>query len=155
MNVLGQGESSSRGILSVSKSVGNSRLSLVATLKDHSNAGGISSKLKTLFIAFKTPTFSLSVFGAKNSPVHLLVKGYQCLLPSRKSNSILPVFKLCLILNRSKSVRPGSPVTPRYLCNETILSRFSFCRKRKVDVASVASSTVNDVSSTLLVSGVL
>ena len=41
-------ESSSRGILSISISVGNSRLSLVAALKDLSNAEGVSSRLKTL-----------------------------------------------------------------------------------------------------------
>ena len=45
----------------------------------------------------------------------------------------------------------------RYLYNETILSRFSFCLKHKVDVASVVVVvSVNDVlASILLVSGVL
>ena len=42
-------KSSFRGICSISKSVGNSPLSLVAALKDLSNAEGVSSKLKTLF----------------------------------------------------------------------------------------------------------
>ena len=78
-----------------------------------------------------------------------------------KSNSILPVFNFFfffffLILNWSRSTRPGSLVAPRYLYNGTILSRFSICFRREVEVASEASGTVNDVSSTLLgvVSGV-
>ena len=102
---------------------------------------------------FKPTNFSLNVFGAKNSPVCLLVRDCQCLLPSRKSNSILPVFLIILIINQSKSARPGSPFASRYLYNNAILSCFSFCLKLKVDV--VSAGTVNDVSSTLLVSGVL
>ena len=46
------------------------------------------------------------------------------------------------------------PVTSKYLFNETILSRFSFCLRRKIDVTSVESGPMNDVSSTLLVPGV-
>ena len=136
-------------------SVGNELLSLVAALRDLSNAEGVSSRLNTLSMIFNLPNFSLNVFAAKDSPVRLLLKDYQCLLPSRKINSILPAFKFFLIVNQSKCAKPGSPVTLRYLYNETILSRFSFCLKRKVDVTSVVSGTVNDVSSTLLVPGVL
>ena len=102
---------------------------------------------------FNSPNFSLNVFGARS--VRLLLRDCQCLLPSRKSNSILPVFEFFLIINLSRSARPGSPVTSRYLYNETILSRFSFCLKRKVDVPSVVSGRMNDISSTLLVSCVL
>ena len=54
-----------------------------------------------------------------------------------------------LIVNRSKYLS-------RYLCNETILSRFSFSLKPKIDVASVVVGSANDVSaSILLVSRVL
>ena len=67
---------------------------------------------------------------------------------------MLPLFEFSLILNRSKSARPGLPVTPKYLYNETVLSHFSFHLSLSVNVASVESGTVNDVSSTLLVFGV-
>ena len=60
-------------------SVGNSRLSLVAALRDLSGAGGVSSKFKTLFM----PNLSLNVFDAKNSSERLLVRDCQC-LPSKK-----------------------------------------------------------------------
>ena len=73
-------------------SVGNSRLSLVAALKDFSYAGGVSYKFKTLLITFSPPNLFLGVFGAKNSPVRLLVNDCQC-LPSKKSKSVLPVFE--------------------------------------------------------------
>ena len=46
-------------ILSISIFVENSRLSLVATLKDLSNAEGVSSKLKTLFMTFNPEVFLL------------------------------------------------------------------------------------------------
>ena len=92
---------------------------------------------------FNQPNFSLNVFGARNSLVHLLSRDCQCLLASRKSNSILPVFEFFLILNRCRSARPRSPITSRYLYNETILYRFSFCLSRSVDVASEASGTIN------------
>ena len=90
-------ESSARGILSISYSVGNSRLSLVAALKGFSNADGVSSKLKTLFIIFSPPNFSLNVFAVKHSAVRLLVRNCQWLLPSRKSRSVLPVFAIFFI----------------------------------------------------------
>ena len=86
-------EISSRGMLSISISLGNSRISLVAALKDLSNAVVFSSKLKTLFMTFNPPNFSLNVFAAKNSPVCLLARDCQCLLPSRKSKSVLPAFQ--------------------------------------------------------------
>ena len=53
------------------------------------------------------------------------------------------------------SAKLGSPVTLKYLYNETILSRFSLCLNRSVDVVSVVSGTVNDVSSILPVFGVI
>ena len=56
-------ESSISGILSISVSVGNSRLSLVAALKDLSNAGGASSK--TLFMTFNPPNLSVNVLVLK------------------------------------------------------------------------------------------
>ena len=45
-------------------SVGNSRLSLVAALKDLSNAGGASSK--TLFMTFNSPNLSVNVLVLKS-----------------------------------------------------------------------------------------
>ena len=69
-------ESSFRDILSIYKSVGSSLLSLLAASKDLSNADGVSSKLKTLFIIFNPPNLSLNVFADKNSPVRLLVRDY-------------------------------------------------------------------------------
>ena len=63
-------------MLSNCMSVCNSRLSLIAALKDLFNADGISSKLKTFFIIFNAPNFSLNVFAAKNSPVRLLVRNF-------------------------------------------------------------------------------
>ena len=79
-------------MLSIFTSVGSSLLSLLATLIDLSNADGVLSRLRTLFFVFNPPNFSLNVFGAKNSLVRLLVRDCHCLLPSGKSNSVLPVF---------------------------------------------------------------
>ena len=45
-------------------------------------------------------------------------------------------------------------LTLKCLYNAASLSRFTLCFNRKVDVASVVSGYVNDVSSTLLVFGV-
>ena len=67
-------ESSSRGILSISKSVGNSRLNLLAALTDLSNAGCVLSTPKKIFIVFTPPSLSLKDFGAENSPV-CFIKG--------------------------------------------------------------------------------
>ena len=86
-------ESSISGILSISIFVGNSRLTLVAALKDMYNAEGVSSRFNTLFMIFNPPNFSLNIFADKNSPVRLLVRDCQCLLPSRKRKSVLPVFE--------------------------------------------------------------
>ena len=83
-------------IFSISISVSNLHLSLVAALKDFSNAEGVSSKRKTLFMIFNPSNFSLSVFAAKISPARLLVRDCQCLSPSRRSKSVLPVFELLL-----------------------------------------------------------
>ena len=91
MNILSQERKIFQG--HASKSVGNSRLSLVAFLKDLSNADGVSSKPKTLFKTFNPPNFSLSIFAAKNALVRLLVRDFQWLLPSRKSNSVLTDFE--------------------------------------------------------------
>ena len=49
-------------------------MSVVAALKDLSNAEDIASKFKTLFITFSLPNLYLNVFGAKNSPVGLINK---------------------------------------------------------------------------------
>ena len=132
-------------------------MSLVAALTDLSDVDGVSSRLKTLLMMFSPPNFSLNVFAAKNSPVCFLVRDCQCLSALRKSTSILPVFEFYFfILNRSRSARPGLPVTPRYLYNEMISSHFSFCLRRRVDVASVVAGAVNDaLASILLVSDVL
>ena len=99
----------------VNQSVSSSLLSLLAALIDLSSAEGVLSRFNTLFMIFNPPNFHLNVFGVENSPVHLLVRDCQLLLPSRKSNSVLPVFEVFLIVNCSKSARPGSPVTSRYL----------------------------------------
>ena len=152
---LANGKSFFSGMLSICKSVSSSLLSLAATVTDLSNANGVLSRLKTLFIIFNPQNFYLNVFAAKNSPVALLVRDCQCLSASIKSNSILPVSEFFFILNWSRSAKPESPVTPWYLCNETILSRFSFCFSLSVDVASAVSGIVNYVLSTLLVSGVV
>ena len=90
-------------------------MSLLAALIDLSSAEGVLSRLNTLFMIFNPPNFYLNVFGVKNSPIRLLVRDCQLLLPSRKRNSALPVFEGFFIVNRSKSARPGSPVTSRYL----------------------------------------
>ena len=55
-------------MLSICKSVGSSLLSLLAALKDLSNAGGVLSIPKNFFIVFTPPNLSLQDFGAKNSP---------------------------------------------------------------------------------------
>ena len=57
-------------------------------------------------------------------------------------------------LNQSRSIKSRLPVTFKCLYNAVSLSRFTFCLNRKVDVASVVSGTVNDVSPVLLVFGV-
>ena len=113
------------------------------------------SKPKTFFTIFNPSNCSLNVFAAKNSPVRLLVRDYQCLPPSKKASQCCLFLNFFLIINRSLSARPGSPVTLKCLFNAVILSRFSFCLNCRVDVALVVSGSVNDVSSTLLVSGVL
>ena len=101
---------------------------------------------------FNPTNFSLSVFAAKNSPVRLLVRDCHWLLPSTKSKPVSPVFEFFLIINRS--ARPGSHVTFKRLNNAVILSCFTFCLNCRVDVASVVSGSVNDVSATRLVFGV-
>ena len=53
------------------------------------------------------------------------------------------------------SARPGSPVTFKCLYNAVNLSCFTFCLNCRVDVASVVSGSMNDVSCVLLVFGVL
>ena len=58
-------------------------------------------------------------------------------------------------LNRSRLIKSRLPVTFKCLYNAVSLSRFVFCFNRRVDVASVVSGSVNDVSSTLFVFGVL
>ena len=70
----------------------------------------------------------------------------------KKTGSLYCLF---FIINRFMLARPGSPVRFKCLYNAVILSRFTFCLNCRVDVASVVSGSVNDVSSTLLVFGVL
>ena len=67
-------------------SVGNSRLKLAVA--DCSMVGGVSSKFKTLLITFASPKIYYSVFGAKNSPVHLLVSDCQFLQSKKKEINI-------------------------------------------------------------------
>ena len=135
-------ESLISGILSVSISFGNSHLSLVGALKDLSNAESVSSKIKILFMIFNPTNFSPNLFAAKNSPLRLLLRGCQCLLPSKQSKSVLPVFEFFLIINLSISSRPGSPVKVKCLYNEVILSGFTLCLICRVDVASLTSFTM-------------
>ena len=55
-----------RGTLSISISVGNSRLSLVAALKDRSLIDGFSSKFKKIFIAFTPAKITcFTILGAR------------------------------------------------------------------------------------------
>ena len=131
-------ESSFRGILYISISASNSRLSLVTALKVLSNAEGLSSKLNKLFMIFNPPNFSVNVFAAKISPVRLLVR--DCQLLSSKScvvcfKSVLPVFEIFLIINQSISARLWSLVTLKCLYNVVIFSRFTFCLNCRVYVA--------------------
>ena len=73
-------------------SFGNSRLNLAVAIKDCSMAGGVSSKFKTVLVTFTLSKLCFSVFGAKNSPVRLLVSDCQ-FLQSKKSKSVLPDFE--------------------------------------------------------------
>ena len=113
---LTKDESSISGMLSFSISFGNSCLSLVAALKDFSNAGGVLLKFKTIFITFNPANLSLYVFRAKNSPVHLFVSDCQC-LPSKKSKFVLPGLEIVLSINQSTSARPEFPITIKCLYN--------------------------------------
>ena len=70
----------------------------------------------------------------------------------KKSKSALPVLDIFLIINRSISARPVSPVTFKCLYNAVSLSHFTFCLNCKVDVASMISGSVNDLTSILPVS---
>ena len=72
-----------------------------------------------------------------------------------KNQSVLPVFEIFFIINRSISARPGSRVTFKCLYNAVILSSLTFCLNSKADVTPVASGSMNDVLSTLLVFGVM
>ena len=56
-------------------------------------------------------------------------------------------------LNRSRLIKSRLPVTFKCLYNVASLSHFGFYCRCKVDVASVVSGSVNDVSSTLLAFG--
>ena len=65
-------------------------------------------------------------------------------------------FYFFFIINRSISARSGSAVIFKCLYNEMNLSRFNFCLNCKLDVSSVVSRSINDVSSSIqLISGVL
>ena len=71
-----------------------------------------------------------------------------------KKQDSVTCFLIFFIINRSMSARPGSPVTFKCLYNAVTLFRFTFYLNCRFDVASVESGSVNDVSCTLLVSGV-
>ena len=58
-------KSSSRVMLSISMYVGNSLVSLAATLKDLCSAGGVLSMPKKCFVVFTPPNLPFKVFGAK------------------------------------------------------------------------------------------
>ena len=62
-------ESSISGTVSISISVSISRLSLVLALKDHSNAGGVSSMPRKFSVTKIPLNLSLNIFGSKNLPV--------------------------------------------------------------------------------------
>ena len=57
-------------------------------------------------------------------------------------------------LNRSSSIRSILPIMFKCLYNAASLPHFTFWFNDKVDVASVVSGSINDVSSTMLVFGV-
>ena len=63
-------ESSSRGILSISKSVGNSRLNLLAALTDLSNAGCVLSTPKKILLCLLHQVYLLKILVQK---IHLFV----------------------------------------------------------------------------------
>ena len=95
---------------------------------------------------------SLRVFGEKNSPICFVKWTHQ--QPLQNSKIVTPFFGSVVSLNPSRSIKSRLPVTVKCLYNAMSLSRFTFCLNRRVDVASVVSGTVNDVSSILLVFGV-
>ena len=125
-------------------SVGNSRLSLVATLKDLSNAEGVSTVPRKFFIALNQPNLSLTVFVARNLPV--------CFVNSK---TVAPFLGSVVSLNLSRLIKSGLRAIFRCLYNAVSLSCFAFCLNRKVVSFSVEPRIVNDVSSNLLVFGVL
>ena len=108
-------------------------MGLLAAIIDPSSEGGIAS----------IPNLSLKDFGAKNSPVYF-VKGTH-LSPLQNSKIVTPFLRSFVSLNLSRSVKSGLPVTFRCLYNVLILSRFTFCLNRSVDVVSVVSGSMNDV----------
>ena len=61
-------------MLSISKSVDNSLLNLLAALINLSSEGGVVLIPKKFYIVFTPPSLSLKVFGGKNLPV-CFVKG--------------------------------------------------------------------------------
>ena len=61
-------------MLSISKSVDNSLLNLLAALINLSSEGGVVLIPKKFYIVFTSPNLSLKVFGGKNLPV-CFVKG--------------------------------------------------------------------------------
>ena len=84
------------GTVSISMSVDNSRLSFVASLKDWSLKGGVSSRIKTLLITFTPPNLSFTEFGATESPVSWLVKDCH-FSPLKKCKSVLPVLDFIVV----------------------------------------------------------
>ena len=96
-------ESSPSGIFYISKSVGNSVLSLVAALKDLSSGGAVLSIPKKLFIVFTAPNLSLKVFCGKSSTVYF-VKGTH-LSPLQNSKIVAPFLGSVVSLNQFKSIK--------------------------------------------------
>ena len=114
-------ESSPSGIFYISKSVGNSVLSLVAALNDLSSGGAVLSIPKKLFIVFTAPNLSLKVFCGKNSTVYF-VKGTH-LSPLQNSKIVAPFLGSVVSLNQFKSIKSIS------------LSHSSVCTMRWVYLA--------------------
>ena len=140
-------------ILAISKSVGKSRLSLVAALQFFLVQGVFHLRLNNFSLCLIHKAYILKVFGVKNSPISFVKEPicHRC----RTRKLWLLLFGSFVSLNRSKSIKSRLPVTFRCLYIALILSRFTFCLNSRVDVASVVPGSMNDVSPTLLVSGML
>ena len=142
-------ESSISGTVSISVSIGNSRVSLVGSLKDRSNAGGLLSTPRKCFIVWSPLTLSLNAFCARNSPVCLIKETH--ISPLQYSKTVVSFLGSVVSLKRLRLIRSGSSFASNCLYDAAALSRFTFCLSCKVDVAylSAEPGAVNVVSSTL------